>query len=95
MWSSRTSGDLSALSAALRTLIREADKTAFIYRIAPLADLRSDSVAKPRFSMIVLVAFATVAVLLTIVGLYVSHRPTTFRSARLSTCYVPLWAPTG
>ena len=68
----RTSGDSSALSAALRSLIREADKTAFIYRIAPLADLRSDSVAQPRFSMMVLVAFATVAVLLTIVGLYVS-----------------------
>jgi putative ABC transport system permease protein len=66
----RTSVDPSTLAAAIREVIRDADRTATIGTIEPLADRVSISIAQPRFATTVLLAFAGTALLLASIGLY-------------------------
>ena len=63
-------GDPAQLSAAVRQAVREIDRTLPAYSINPLATIVSDSVAARRFSMLLLVLFAGVALFLAAVGLY-------------------------
>jgi len=66
----RTSVDPSTVTAAVRGVIHETDRTATIGTVEPLADKVSTSIAQPRFATTVLVAFAGTALLLASIGLY-------------------------
>ena len=66
----RSSGDPAALAPLLTTMVRESDRTAVVEQVAPLANLLARSVDQPRFSMMVLATFATLALALASVGLY-------------------------
>jgi putative ABC transport system permease protein len=66
----RTAGQPAALTAGLRDMIREADSSAAIEEIAPLSSMLARAVDQPRFSMMVLAAFAMLALMLASAGLY-------------------------
>ena len=66
----RASGDPAALSAALVRAIHEVDPTIPVYDIRTMTDRMSDSLARQRFSTIMLGAFAAFALVLAIVGVY-------------------------
>ena len=66
----RASGDPAALSAALVRAIHEIDPTIPVYDIRTMTDRMSDSLARQRFSTIMLGAFAAFALVLAIVGVY-------------------------
>jgi putative ABC transport system permease protein len=51
-------------------MVRESDHAAVVEQVAPLANLLARSVDQPRFSMMVLATFATLALALASVGLY-------------------------
>ena len=66
----RASGDPAALSAALVRAIHEVDPTIPVYDIRTMTDRMSDSLARQRFSTLMLGAFAVFALVLAIVGVY-------------------------
>ncbi len=66
----RTAGNPLTLAPTLRSLVREADQSAAIAELTPLAQLVSASVDLPRFATAVLSAFAALALSLAGVGLY-------------------------
>ena len=63
-------GDPNALAAPLRSVVQSADKDLPVYQIRPMERLVSDSVARQRFSMTLLVAFAGLALALAAVGIF-------------------------
>jgi putative ABC transport system permease protein len=65
-----TDGDPAQLTPLARQALREIDPALPAYSIAPLAAAVSDSVAQRRFSMLLLAAFAGVALFLAAVGIY-------------------------
>jgi putative ABC transport system permease protein len=66
----RTTADPLNLTGAVRGEIRAIDKALPVSNVMTMDDLLSDSVAQPRFYTLLLTAFATVALLLAVVGLY-------------------------
>jgi ABC-type antimicrobial peptide transport system permease subunit len=62
--------DRGAVLAALRRGVRAIDPQLPIASVASMADLLGDDLAEPRFSMILLTAFAAAAMLLAAVGIY-------------------------
>jgi putative ABC transport system permease protein len=71
MWVvARTNGDPAALSAAVRQTVQAIDRTLPAFAMTPLATAVSESVAQRRFSMLLLTAFAAIALFLAAVGLY-------------------------
>jgi putative ABC transport system permease protein len=76
MWIvARTEGDPIGIASASRALVKDIDRNLPAYRMSPLADVVSDSLAQRRFSMLLLSLFAVIALLLAAVGLYgvISH----------------------
>ncbi len=71
----RTSGDPEAVAGPLRDLVRSLDPNLVILRMKTMDDIVSASVAEPRFLMSALGAFAAIALLLGMIGVYgvVSH----------------------
>ena len=63
-------GDPAQLAGSVRQTVREVDRTLPAYSMSPLATIVSESVAARRFSMLLLVLFAGVALFLAAVGLY-------------------------
>jgi putative ABC transport system permease protein len=63
-------GDATALVPSLRGIIRQVDKEIPLYRIHTMDELLSESVARRRFSMMLLGGFALVALLLAGLGIY-------------------------
>jgi putative ABC transport system permease protein len=71
MWLvARTTGDPAQLTPVVRQTVRELDPALPAFSITPLENVVSDSVAQRRFSMLLLGAFALMAVFLAAVGLY-------------------------
>ena len=71
MWVvARTTGDPARLTTAVRETVRAIDPSLPPYSITPLATIVSESVARRRFSMLLLGAFALMALFLAAVGLY-------------------------
>ena len=71
MWVAvRTDGDPLGQSSAVRQIVRSLDPSLPAYSMATLASVVSDSVAQRRFSMLLLAAFAVIALLLAGIGLY-------------------------
>jgi putative ABC transport system permease protein len=66
----RADGNLAPLGGAIRSQVLAIDKEQPISRIKPLEEVVSESVAKQRFSMLLLGIFAAVALVLSAVGLY-------------------------
>ena len=66
----RTAGSPAGLAAEVRAILRGADRSAIIDRVQPMAALVARSVARPRFGMTIVSAFAVLALLLAAVGLY-------------------------
>jgi ABC-type antimicrobial peptide transport system permease subunit len=66
----RTSLSAADLAPVLRAKIRELDPTLALGRVETMRSLIDESVARPRFRMGLIVSFAAVALVLTLVGLY-------------------------
>jgi putative ABC transport system permease protein len=66
----RTSGDPSNTSAAARNEIRLVDKGIPVYNVKTMNDVSATSVSQQRMSMLLLSAFAGVALLLAMIGIY-------------------------
>lgn len=66
----RAAGDTSALAASVRRAVGEVDPAAPVAELAPLGELVSASVARPRLYASLLTAFAVTALLLAAVGLF-------------------------
>ena len=66
----RTAGAPLALTNSVRAQLRAMDPEQPVYEIASMDQLLSDRIAQRRFSMVLLGAFATLALLLGIIGVY-------------------------
>ncbi|MBV8436245.1 MAG: ABC transporter permease [Silvibacterium sp.] len=66
----RTDGDPSALAPAMRRAVNAADSTQTVFETQPLDSLVSDSLAGRRLIVDMLAAFAGLALLLAVVGIY-------------------------
>ena len=66
----RTSTDPESLMASVRQVVRSADPMVPVSRISTLEGILSTSVARERFSMLLLVLFAGVALVLSAIGVY-------------------------
>ena len=66
----RTSADPRLVQSAIRARVREVDPDLPIYGLTTMAEAVSESVSQPRFYMILLSAFAGVALVLAGIGIY-------------------------
>jgi predicted permease len=66
----RTSSDPAAVAAAMVRRIREMDPTIAVFDVRTMSDRMSDSLARQRFSTLMLGAFAMFALILAVVGVY-------------------------
>ena len=66
----RTSGEPMQLAAAIREAVHRADPEVAVMKAAPVAQYVSDSLARRRFALMLLAAFAGLAALLTAAGIY-------------------------
>jgi predicted permease len=66
----RTAGDPAATAAAIAAAIRSVDPTVPVSDLRTMTDRMSGSLARQRFSMIMLTAFAVFALILAAVGVY-------------------------
>jgi putative ABC transport system permease protein len=66
----RTEGDPAQLASLARQTVRDIDPGLPTFAMTPLADVVTESVAQRRFSVLLLVLFAAVALFLAAVGLY-------------------------
>jgi putative ABC transport system permease protein len=66
----RTAGDPAALLPSLKARIWEINRSQPFYSVATMEQLMSDSLAPRRFSLLLLGAFAVLALLLAVVGVY-------------------------
>ncbi|MBO0783938.1 MAG: FtsX-like permease family protein, partial [Ktedonobacteraceae bacterium] len=66
----RTQSDPLSLLATLRSTVRELDKNQPIYRVATMEQLLARSLAAQKFSMLLLLLFAIIALSLSVIGLY-------------------------
>jgi predicted permease len=66
----RTSQDPSSMTSAIREQVFAIDKNIALYHVATMDELVSTSVAQPRLNLSLLVAFATLALVLAAVGVY-------------------------
>ena len=65
-----TSSDPAGLTAAIGSQIHAVDANAAVYNVRTMQDRLNDSLARQRFSTLMLGAFATFALLLAAVGVY-------------------------
>ncbi|HJQ22171.1 MAG TPA: ABC transporter permease [Gemmatimonadaceae bacterium] len=66
----RTDGDPRAMQAAIKKTVRDLDGELPIFGLKTMEQAVSDSVAQPRFYMVLLAAFAGIALLLAALGIY-------------------------
>ena len=66
----RTAGRSPSLAASIRALAGQLDRQAMVENIAPMEQLVSNAIARPRFYAVLLGIFAAVAALLAAVGIY-------------------------
>ncbi len=66
----RTKGDPTASIASVRRAVEQIDSRDVIYSVETMDEIVSSSYAARRFSMILLAAFATLALVLACVGIY-------------------------
>ncbi|HEU4564350.1 MAG TPA: ABC transporter permease [Gemmatimonadaceae bacterium] len=66
----RTAGEPEAITNSLRAEVRQLDPDLPLVNLRPLETIVADTVSQPRFYMMLLAAFAAVALLLSAVGIY-------------------------
>jgi putative ABC transport system permease protein len=66
----RTTGDPTALGPSMRAIVRDLDRSLVIRRTRTLADIRDAALARARFLTTLLLGFAVVGLLLSVVGVY-------------------------
>jgi predicted permease len=66
----RTSGDPTALTSGVRQALRAIDPDLPIYKVRTMADRVAESLARRRFSMLLLTLFAVIALGLSTIGIY-------------------------
>lgn len=66
----RTQGSPASLAPAVRQAVRAIDPNQAVYDIATMEELVAGTITKPRFSTVLFLVFAGVALLLAMVGLY-------------------------
>jgi putative ABC transport system permease protein len=66
----RVTGATSTLGASLRAAVRQIDPQLAVFGVQPLSAAVGDSVAQQRFVMLLLIAFAAVAVILAAIGIH-------------------------
>ncbi len=66
----RAQGDAAALAPAVRAAIRQVDPQLAVFGVEPLETTLADSVARQRFTMLLVSIFAGLALLLAVVGVY-------------------------
>lgn len=66
----RYHGDTQAMSTAIRQRVHAVDPRIPVYTVTTMTDALSESVAQPRFYMMLLTAFAALALLLAALGIY-------------------------
>ncbi|HEX6315833.1 MAG TPA: ABC transporter permease, partial [Gemmatimonadaceae bacterium] len=66
----RTSGPVASLGSSLRDAVRQIDPQLAVFGVKPLAEVLGESVAQQRFVMLLLLAFAGVAVILAAIGIH-------------------------
>jgi putative ABC transport system permease protein len=66
----RARGDLAALTPAVRAAIREVDPELAVFGVEPLATTLAESLARQRFTMLLVTVFAGLTLVLAVVGVY-------------------------
>ena len=66
----RTKGDPAAVTASARRAVQSIDPDLPLANVATLTRLVDESLAQPRFAMLVLAAFGAIALLLACIGMY-------------------------
>ena len=66
----RTTADVGAVGSAVRARVREVDPALPVYDFSTMEQVVNDSVAQPRFYMLLLTAFAALALVLAALGIY-------------------------
>jgi putative ABC transport system permease protein len=66
----RTSSDPASVAASMVRKIQELDRTIAVFDVRTMSDRMSDSLARQRFSTLMLGAFAIFALILAVVGVY-------------------------
>jgi len=66
----RTAGNPAAMTQTVRTLIRNADPSAAISKVAAMDEVLGDSIASRRFTTVLLGGFAAIALALAGIGIY-------------------------
>ncbi len=66
----RTESDPRAVQASVRSVVKELDPDLPIFALTTMEDAMSESVAQPRFYMLLLGGFAAIALLLAALGIY-------------------------
>ncbi|HVT39765.1 MAG TPA: FtsX-like permease family protein, partial [Gemmatimonadaceae bacterium] len=66
----RTTGDVAGFTTILRAAVAELDRSAPVSDVRTMSDIVSASLARSRFTVVLLTAFALVALVLAAVGIY-------------------------
>ena len=66
----RTTGSMPALESSVRAVVASIDPSAPVYAVHSMDETLSKAIAAPRFQVLLLGAFAAIALMLTAVGLY-------------------------
>src|SRR5215472_3049837 len=66
----RARGSTAGLGSVLAGTLHSIDKDLPLHDVHPLTDVARDNVSQQRFTMVLLIAFATLALVLAAVGLY-------------------------
>jgi putative ABC transport system permease protein len=66
----QTAGDPESVSGALRRTVHELDPRLALYGVEPLEETVAESIARPRFTALLLGLFGAVAILLALVGVH-------------------------
>ncbi len=66
----RAQGDPRQIASGVQAAVHRVDREQAITDIAPMTQVFSESVARPRFQLVMLVVFAVIAVLLAVMGVY-------------------------
>ncbi len=66
----RTTGQPAALAGSIRSVVSSVDPALSAANVRPMTDVVADTVAAPRFNMVLVAGFAVLAVVLAAIGIY-------------------------